>query len=125
MNSAPTLVTPFLPGTREAWGAWLRGRGRGLVPSTIARWRSTLQAALGYGAHEYEVATPILRAIRGAEVERIAYLTTQQEGRLLAAYSRWAASVMVTLRPACEPKKPLGSTGGMWIGIRRDHDRER
>jgi integrase len=87
----------LLPGTREAWGAWLRERGRGLAASTIARWRSTLLAALAYGAHEYGVATPVLRAIRGAEVERIAYLTPQQEARLLAAYSRWAAPVMVTL----------------------------
>jgi integrase len=87
----------LLTGTREAWGAWIRDRGRGLAPSTIARWRSTLLAALGYGAHEYGVATPILRAIRGAEVERIAYLTPQQEGRLLAAYSQWAAPVMLTL----------------------------
>jgi integrase len=87
----------LLPGTREAWGGWLRDRGRGLAPSTIARWRSTLLAALGYGAHEYGVATPALLAIRGAEIERIAYLTPQQEGRLLAAYSQWAAPVMVTL----------------------------
>lgn len=87
----------LLTGTREAWGAWLRDRGRGLAPSTIARWRSTLLAALQYGAHEYGVAVPVLRAIRGAEVERIAYLTPQQEGRLLAAYSRWAAPVMMTL----------------------------
>jgi integrase len=87
----------LLTGTREAWGAWLRGRGRGLAPSTVARWRSTLLAALGYGAHEYGVATPILHAIRGAEVERIAYLTPIQEARLLAAYSQWAAPVMIVL----------------------------
>jgi hypothetical protein len=87
----------LLSATREVWGQWLRNRGRGLAPSTIARWRSTLLAALAHGAHEYGVATPILRAIRGAEVERIAYLTPQQEARLLAAYSQWAAPVMVTL----------------------------
>jgi integrase len=87
----------LLSGTREAWGMWLRDRGRGLAPSTIARWRSTLLAALGYGANEYGVATPVLRAIRGAEIERIAYLTAQQEARLLAAYSQWAAPVMVIL----------------------------
>ena len=87
----------LLSGTREAWGAWLRDRGRGLAPSTVARWRSTLLAALGYGAGEYGVATPTLTAVRGAEVERIAYLTPQQEARLLAAYSKWAAPVMLIL----------------------------
>lgn len=82
---------------REAWGGWLRGRGRGLAPATIARWRSTLMAALAYGAHEYGVAPPSLQPVRGAEGERIAYLTPQQEARLLAAYSPWAAPVMVIL----------------------------
>ncbi len=84
-------------GTREAWGAWLRGRGRGLAPSTVARWRSTLLAALTYGADEFGAVVPTLRAIRGAEVERIAYLTPQQEACLLAAYNRWTAPVMLVL----------------------------
>lgn len=54
-------------------------------------------AALAYGAHEYGVAPPSLQPVRGAEGERIAYLTPQQEARLLAAYSPWAAPVMVIL----------------------------
>lgn len=83
--------------TREAWGAWLRDRGQGLAPSTIARWRSTLLAALHYGVDEFGITAPTIRAIRGAEVERIAYLTPQQETRLLAAYSQWAAPVMLIL----------------------------
>jgi integrase len=87
----------MLTGTKEAWGAWLRDRGRGLAPSTVARWRSTLLAALAYGAQEYGVAVPALRAVRGADVERIAYLTPIQEARLLAGYSKWAAPVMLVL----------------------------
>ena len=86
-----------LSAAREAWGVWLRDRGCGLAPATVARWRSTLLAALTYGAHEYGAAVPALRAIRGAEIERIAYLTPQQEARLLAAYSQWAAPVMLLL----------------------------
>jgi integrase len=82
---------------REAWGAWIRGRGKALAPSTIARWRSTLLAALTYGADEFGVAAPALRAVSGLDGERIAYLTPQQEARLLAAYSQWAAPVMVVL----------------------------
>jgi integrase len=94
---ATDIGDTLLPGTREAWGAWMRNRGRGLAPSTVARWRSSLLAALTYGAAEYGVSTPALNAIRGAEVERIAYLTPLQEARLLAAYSRWAAPVMIIL----------------------------
>jgi len=91
------LGDTLLTGTRGAWGAWIRDRGRGLAPSTIARWRSTLLAALGYGAHEYGLAVPALMPIRGAEIERIAYLTPTQETRLLGAYSQWAAPVMIVL----------------------------
>lgn len=82
---------------REAWAGWVRGRGRGLAASTIARWRSNLKAALNHGADEFGVAAPPLRAVHNAEVERIAYLTKPQEARLLAAYSEWAAPVMVVL----------------------------
>lgn len=86
-----------LAGAREAWGGWLRGRGRGLAPSTVARWRSTLRAALAYGAEEFGATAPTIRAVKGAEAERIAYLTSQEEARLLAAYSPWAAPVMLIL----------------------------
>lgn len=52
---------------------------------------------IGLQRSEHGVAVPTLRAVRGAEVERIAYLTPQQEARLLAAYSQWAAPVMLML----------------------------
>jgi integrase len=87
----------IVSGVREAWGAWLRDRGRNLAPSTVARWRSTLMAAMTYGADEFGIAVPILRAVRDSDAERIAYLTPQQETRLLAAYSQWAAPVMLVL----------------------------
>lgn len=86
-----------LADAKTAWGSWLRERGQGLAPSTAARWRSTLRAALNYGADEFEATAPVLRPIKNAEVERIAYLTQAQEERLLAAYSPWAAPVMVVL----------------------------
>lgn len=82
---------------REAWGAWLRGRGHELATSTIARWRANLMAALRHGADEFGVAAPALNPVRNAEVARIAYLTKQQETRLLAAYTPWAAPVMLVL----------------------------
>jgi integrase len=68
-----------------------------LAPSTIARWRSTLRAALTYGGEEFGIAVPPIRSIKGADAERIAYLTVQQEQRLLATYSPWAAPVMLVL----------------------------
>ena len=86
-----------LSGIREAWGSWLRVRGRGLAPATAARWRSTLLAALTHGAEEFGAAAPILGTVKGVDDERIAYLTAQQEARLLAAYSPWAAPVMLVL----------------------------
>jgi integrase len=43
------------------------------------------------------VATPALTVIRGAEIERIAYLTQTQEARLSASYSGSAAPVMIVL----------------------------
>lgn len=82
---------------RSAWGKWLRDRGQGLAPSTVARWRSTLKAALNYGAQEFNVTAPNLQPVRNAEPERIAYLSKAQEERLLAAYSPWAAPVMLVL----------------------------
>jgi integrase len=82
---------------REAWGAWLRDRGHELAPATVARWRSTLLAALTYGGDEFGIVPPPLRPVRGGESERIAYLTPQQEARLLAAYSQSAARVMLVL----------------------------
>jgi integrase len=87
----------LLSGLRESWGSWLRDRGRGLAPSTVARWRLTLLAAMGYGAQEFGVPAPSLLAVRGAEIERIAYLTPMQETRLLTSYSQWAAPVMLLL----------------------------
>lgn len=65
--------------TREAWGVWLRERAHDLAPSTVARWRSTLLAALNYGADEFGIPAPTIRAVRGAELERIAYLTPNLE----------------------------------------------
>lgn len=92
-----TMGSALLEDARTAWGAWLRDRGQELAPSTIARWRSSLKAALRYGADEFGVTAPTLRAVKEAESERIAYLTEAQAARLLAAYSPWAAPVMLVL----------------------------
>ena len=82
---------------KEAWSDWLRDHGHKRAPATVARWRSTLLAAMKHGAEDYGVAVPELRPVHGAEIERIAYLTPSQEARLLSAYNRWAAPVMLVL----------------------------
>ena len=46
-------------------------------------------------ADEFGGATPSRPAVRGVDGERIAYLTSQQEARLLASYSRGEATVML------------------------------
>ena len=56
-----------------------------------------MKAALNYGVDEFGTTVPTLRAVQNAETERIAYLTKAQEARLLAAYSPWAAPVMLVL----------------------------
>ena len=78
----------------------------GFRPILAARWRSTLLAALTYGADEFGIAAPSLPAVRGVDVERIAYLTPQQEARLLASYSQWAA------RDAGAMRDRAADTGG-------------
>lgn len=82
---------------RAAWGRWLREDGGSKSPATVARWRSTLMAALSHAADELGITVPPITAIRGAEVERIAYLTEPEEQRLLAAYSPRVAPIMLVL----------------------------
>ena len=40
-----TIGNHHLSRAPEAWSAWLRTRGHGRAPSTVARWRSTLLAS--------------------------------------------------------------------------------
>ena len=88
------MGTVPLASLREAWGAWVCGRGTHLAPSTVARRGGRHpRAALSYGADELGASVPPLRTVRHAEVERIAYLSEREESRLLAAYSPAAARV--------------------------------
>lgn len=80
-----------------AWADWLATRGRAMAPSTAARWRTILQAALGAGAARYQFPRPILPPVRQRQVDRAAYLTQLERDRLLAAYNRWAAPVALVL----------------------------
>ena len=71
-----------LSAARDAWSAWLRARGKDLATSPVARWQAVLRATLHRGAEEFGVTVPHLRPVKGAEVERIAYLTKKAGGAL-------------------------------------------
>lgn len=82
----------------EAWTAWLEQRAGGMKPSSVARWRSVLQAALSHGAQSYGAIAPRLPGVRGAHEEtRIALLTPPERKALLAAYNPWAACPVLLL----------------------------
>lgn len=71
-----------------AWRQWLASRGAGQMPSSIARWRNTFQAALNHGAAAHNITAPRLPSVRGGGgTERAVYLTDDERTRLLAAYS--------------------------------------
>ena len=55
MSSTRQSATTTCPERRRHGVHRPRTRARGLAPSTVARWRSTLLAALTYGAEEYGV----------------------------------------------------------------------
>ncbi len=94
--------------------------GSGARIPTIACWRSNLQAALAYGADEFGDEAPKLRAIKNADADRIAYLTSAQEAGLLAAYSAWAQPVMIILcETGMRTQKALRLD---WRSVLRDRD---
>lgn len=81
----------------EGWRQWLAKRGK-QQPSSIARWRSTLQAALNHGAAAAQAQAPRLPTVRGAGGhERVIYLANAERARLLGAYNPWAACPALVL----------------------------
>jgi integrase len=82
----------------EAWHEWLRTRGARMAPATAARWRAILQAALNEGCTKLNAGVaPKLPTVRDQAPDRVVYLTDGERKRLLAAYSKWAAPVMLVL----------------------------
>lgn len=80
------------------WRAWLDARGAGQKPSSVGRWRATLQAALNHGCAAYEVPAPRLAGVKGAAgIERAVYLPDEQRRKLLTAYNRHAACPVLLL----------------------------
>lgn len=81
-----------------AWQTWLAERGTAQKPSSIARWRATLQAALNHGAVAANLPPPRLPSVRGAAGhQRIAFLTDDERTRLLAAYNPHAACPVLVM----------------------------
>lgn len=80
------------------WRSWLEARGTKQKPSSVARWRTVLQAALNHGCAAYEVPAPKLPGVRGAAgEERAIYLPDDQRRRLLASYNPHASCPVLLL----------------------------
>ena len=75
-----------------AWQDWLKAHAR-QAPSTLARTRNTLQAALRYGAEAEGLTAPRLPSVRQPRGtgQRVPFLATAEADRLLAAYNPHAA----------------------------------
>lgn len=86
----------MLAEANDAWREWLKDHPKHR-PSTVARWRSTLAAALAEGAREYKTTAPRLERRKSEEPDRVVYLTNDERRRLLAAYNQWAACLVLLL----------------------------
>lgn len=87
-------ITEAIP----AWGEWLATRAGKLKPTTVARSRATLQAALNHGASALDIPAPKLPGVRGAGgTDRVIYLTPAEWDRFLAAYNPHAACPVLLL----------------------------
>lgn len=83
----------------SGWQRWLKARGS-QKPSSVARWRTTLQAALTHGAKAAGVQAPKLSPVRGGSGEdsqRVIFLSTAERHRLLASYNPHAACPVLLL----------------------------
>jgi integrase len=79
-----------------AWRDWLRAHPSH-KPSTSARWRSTLSAAINEGCRAHKVTPPELSPVRITEPDRVVYLTASERRRLLAAFNPYAACPVLLL----------------------------
>ena len=76
----------------DAWRIWVQARAGAQLPTSVARWRAALQAALNHGAAAHGVLAPRLPGVRGAAGEdRVVLLSDDERRQLLAAYNPHAA----------------------------------
>ena len=80
-----------------AWQHWLRTRGANMQPATAARSRAVLQAALNAGGKALGFPAPRLPTIEQRHETRIAYLTQEEQVRMLASYNPKAGAVALVL----------------------------
>jgi integrase len=82
----------------DAWTDWLASR-RPMAPSSAARWRAILRAAIGHGAAANGTTAPAIPGVAGGGGKtRLAYLSRAEADRLVTGYNRWALPVAVVLR---------------------------
>ncbi|MGB1202992.1 MAG: tyrosine-type recombinase/integrase [Alloalcanivorax venustensis] len=85
-----------LPEIKKGWNKFVEERCAGLAPSTVNRFRDTLQAALNYGCEREELVAPKIARVK-FQNERVRYLTIEEQERLLAAYSPHARPIATML----------------------------
>jgi integrase len=82
---------------QDAWAEWLRRHGSHFSPGSAARWRSILQSALNVGTKRHTLPAIHLPRIHQVIEERVAYLSIDEQDRLLASYNDHARPVVTVL----------------------------
>lgn len=81
----------------DAWSEFTKKRCGGLMPATVDRFRSVLQAAINYAAASEQFDAPRIARKDKIKNRRLRFLSHDQAARLLAAYAPHVQPVAVTL----------------------------
>lgn len=93
---APYLMDRPIHDVPKGWQAFKSDHCKNLKPSTIARFRTTLVAALNYGCEQSEITAPRIPSIK-VSGKRIRWLTMEEQEALLAAYAFHVRPIALTL----------------------------
>lgn len=80
-----------------AWTHWLETRGAAMAPSSAARWRSTLVAALHHGCAANGIPAPSIPTVHVPDDERVVWLPKATQDALLGAYNKHAGRAALAL----------------------------
>lgn len=83
--------------SKTVWQQWLKIYGKNLKPSTIARERATLQAALNQGSQSLMLPPIKLSSIKEGKQKGAIYLTKEEQNSLLENYNKWVAPIALML----------------------------
>lgn len=108
----------------SGWSSFKSGRCAGLAPSTVDRFRATLQAAINHAAREGGWHAPAIPHIKFSN-QRVRFLTKPQQEALLAAYAPHVQPIALMLCfQGCRTQEALQlrwddvdlSRGTVWFG---------